>query len=182
MKKLTCIAVMILTAATTATAATPDANKKSLISCGENSLEVSSTLSNGDPVTYLRFRDKENRAVFPQVVQYGVVVYLCKQGKVLLLDTSAHHVPGTSFLLSEDAHALMREEFGEIAGYGKSDDDKIFWVGSKSAERGKTEMSIVVFSHDGHRLLERSIHGRVTLQVHFDDMAYAIEVVPPRHP
>jgi hypothetical protein len=142
-------------------------------------MDINAASANGDPVAHLHIWDKDKRTVFPEISLFGVVVSLCKQGKILLLDTSTHHAPGPSFLLSEDAQALMRTEFGVILNYGVSDDNKIFWVRSRSPERGKAEVVIRVYSYDGHQLLERSVSSPTSVQVICDDIKYIIKVMGP---
>lgn len=150
--------------------------------CGAHAIEVSDTQNGEESIVNILILDKENRLVFPQISGSGTFVSLCKQNEFLVLDTNTQYGPGPSFLLSDDAKLLMRKEFGEIDNYGKSDDEKIFWMQSRDIIKNVLVVEVKVYSYQGNQLGDQIFTHPAIYAIKFQGKNYEIRVIQPDYP
>lgn len=157
-------------------------NHPKRFACGAYVIEVSDIQHGEESIVNILILDKKDQVVFPQISEPGTFVSLCKQNTILVLDTNTQYGPGPSFLLSNDAKLLMREEFGEIDDYGKSDDDKIFWVQSRDMIKNVLVVEVKVYSYQGELLGHRIFSHSAVYAVQFQGKKYEIKVIQPDYP
>lgn len=150
--------------------------------CGSHKIVTVPMQLGEDSATRIQILGNDGKGAFPVITSPGVVLSLCQQHKIVLLDTSVHYAPGPSFILDEDGKLVSREDLGEIDSYGKSDDDKIFWTQSKNAVNKKPSIDVQVYSYDGEKLSSQSFSTSTVMSVDYQGKNYKINVIQPDFP
>lgn len=182
------VPIWILLFATACLAGAPNSQSKAVTGkeasyeCGDRTLRVRTIQEYEDTKVEVGLFDRSGKPLFPTIVWPGTFVSLCAAERFLLLDTSTHFQPGASFLFASDLKVLSKMEFGEVAFFGKSEDDKLFWIQSRGAV-GRSPITLLrVYSYRGSLELEKRYSNPETDTVNFENRRYEIKVVRPDFP
>lgn len=150
--------------------------------CGSRELKVVRIQESEGQRVQVAFIGNNGDPVFPDVVWPGEFLSLCRMGAFLLLDTSVHHKPGHSFLMSATAVTIASFTFGEIAEFGSSPDGKVFWIQSHPTIGTTPTTLLRVVDYRGREVLTKSF-GRKGLQtIRYEGRTYDIQVAAPDFP
>lgn len=164
---------------------TPDQRSTSItseVTCGDKIVQKRDIYDYEDTRVELTFRNINGEQIFPLIQSRGIFVSLCEENAFLLLDNSAHFRPGRSFLLSKDLNVMSVFEFGEIADFGKSSDDKIFWVQSYHAENRRPITRLRIYTASGQEKLDMIFEEAKEIILDHEDVRYIISVLRPDFP
>lgn len=159
----------------------PQTEAPAKVECGAVQLSVVTERLAEDTVAYIRFIGSGERAVFPTISWPGTFVSLCSRKVFVLLDTSVHYRPGTSFLMTSEGGVVATFELGEIAAYGASPDQKLFWVQVlEGVDHPTTTLS--VFDSRGALVLREAFSTKSEATVEYESERYSIAILKPEPP
>ncbi|MEI6721323.1 MAG: hypothetical protein WCO67_11185 [Betaproteobacteria bacterium] len=151
------------------------------VNCGATHLYVVTEQQYEDSVVHIRILGGRDRDVFPTITWPGVFIPLCSRSVFVLLDTSVHYRPRSSFVMGADASVISSFNFGAISSFGASDDEKLFWVQSlEGVEHPVTILQVVDYMGV---LVHKEVFVRETVaSVRFENKEYAIAILKPEPP
>lgn len=176
----TLVALLAFASPCFAAAITGEAQQK--FTCGKHIVEISPIQGDEAIASKVQILDLKGDPAFPQMSASGVAVSLCKQDEFLLLDTNTQYKPGPSYLFSEDGGILLKVNFGEVDDYGKSEDDKIFWVQSRNAVNKSPVVELQVYSYEGKKILSKTFDTAAVYSLTFQGKKYEIKIMQPDLP
>jgi hypothetical protein len=151
--------------------------------CGSIRLEVSNIVNEEERDVGVSIYSNRKK-IFPDLSWAGSFMSLCKQERYLLIDANELHIPGDSFLMNTDSKVVARLSLGEVFTYGKTLDEKIFWVQSKRYTAHAYTTVLDVYDYQGVRLLKKeytssTYKGGMRESVDYQGTAYTIRIEKP---
>jgi hypothetical protein len=152
------------------------------LECGSDTLEILSIPQYEDQIVQVTLFDATHKEKFPRITWAGDFVSLCHSNAFLLLDTSSHHTPSRSFLMTTAPKVAATFEFGEIATFGTSANEKLFWVQTLTVKDGRPVTTLRVYSYTGERVLQNEYLEASTAIVRYEGREYRVQVIQPDYP
>lgn len=147
--------------------------------CRSTELRVLTIQQTEGQLVQVAFMDPDGKPAYPDLIWSGDFVSLCRLGVFALLDTSVHHRPGPSFLMTSAPSLIGRYEFGEIAEFGGTADEKLLWIQSYSMVNGVLVTNLWVLDYHGREILKKAYRQKTLETLKFEGQNYQIAVRQP---
>jgi hypothetical protein len=176
------VSLLVTLAAAPVAVATASSNTVSNYRCGSTELRVLTTQQTEGKLVQVAFMGPDGKPAYPDLIWNGDFVSLCHLGVFALLDTSLHHRPGPSFLMTSAPRIIGRYEFGEIAEFGGTADEKLLWIQSYSMVNGVLVTNLWVLDYRGREILKKAFRQQTLETLKFEGRNYQFAVRQPSFP
>ncbi|MDH5694083.1 MAG: hypothetical protein OEZ47_13365 [Gammaproteobacteria bacterium] len=160
----------------------PQVLSEEKIICGENTIRHEFLLNGEIENTIVSSMDSSNQLVAPNVIFPGAFLSLCKNNRFLLLDDSVHHSTGVSFLLNADLSVVKKLKFGEISQFGKTHDEKYFWIQYFEFKNLRSFTVLSIYDLSGNRVEHIKFDSPKKHEFRGSGNRYLIDVLSPDLP